>query len=50
MTDVFLRINGYSISADSKSIYKRLIQLIKARNFDMEHLVPGLESIAGPSR
>jgi death-on-curing protein len=46
--DVFLRINGYAISADSKSIYDHIIQLLEARTFDMEHLVPWLQKIVRP--
>jgi death-on-curing protein len=45
VVDVFLRINGYTITADSKSIYKFMIQLFEARSFDLEHLVPWLQKI-----
>ncbi len=46
--DVFLRINGHTITADSTSIYRRMIDLIETRTFDMEHLVPWLETIVRP--
>ena len=45
VVDVFLRINGYSITADSKAIYKYVIKLFEERMFDMEHLVPWLQEI-----
>jgi death on curing protein len=48
VVDVFLRINGYSIAADSNSIYKLMIQLFEARSFNMEHLVPWLQEIVRP--
>ena len=46
--DVFLRINGYSIAANSESIYEFMIQLFAARSFDMEHLVPWLQTNVRP--
>lgn len=48
VVDVFLRINGRTIAADSTSIYRRMIELIETRTFDMEHLVPWLEQIVPP--
>lgn len=48
VVDVFLRINGHTISADSTSIYRRMIELIATRTFDMEHLAPWLEKIVRP--
>ena len=48
VVDVFLRINGYSITADSKAIYDHMIKLVEARAFDMEHLVPWLQEIGRP--
>lgn len=48
VVDVFLRINGYSITADSKAIYKYVIKLFEERMFDMEHLVPWLQEIVRP--
>ncbi len=45
VADVFLRINGYTITADSIAIYHRFMELIEAGNFDMAHLVPWLEEI-----
>jgi death on curing protein len=46
--DVFLRINGYPITADSKAIYEHLMKLFEDRAFDMEHLVPWLTPIVQP--
>ena len=48
VVDVFLRINGYSITADSKAIYDHMIKLVEARAFEMEHLVPWLQEIVRP--
>ena len=48
VVDVFLRINGYSITADSKAIYDHMIKLVEARAFDLEHLVPWLQEIVRP--
>jgi death on curing protein len=49
VVDVFLRINGYRIIADSQAIYDHLINLMEQRTFDMTHLVPWLQSIGeGP--
>ena len=48
VVDVFLRINGYSITVDSKAIYDHMIKLVEARAFDMEHLVPWLQEIVRP--
>lgn len=45
VADVFLRINGYSITADSKAIYDRMMLLFENHSFDMEHLVPWLQGI-----
>jgi death on curing protein len=45
VVDVFLRINGRAISADSKQIYEFLIELLNDGTFDMEHLVPWLQTI-----
>lgn len=50
VVDVFLRINGFTITADSKSIYEYMIKLFEDRAFDMEHLVPWLQAIVRPSR
>jgi death on curing protein len=43
VVDVFLRINGYTISADSKSIYDHIVGLLESQSFNMEHLVPWLQ-------
>jgi death on curing protein len=48
VVDVFLRINGYAITADSKAIYDHMMRLFRARTFDMEHLVPWLQGIVAP--
>lgn len=45
VTDVFLRINGYRITADSKSIYAALMKFFEDKTLDLEHLGPWLESI-----
>jgi death on curing protein len=45
VTDVFLRINGYQITADSQTIFATLMKFFAEQTFDMEHLVPWLESI-----
>jgi death-on-curing protein len=49
VVDVFLRINGHTIVADSKSIYDYIIKLFEDRTFDMDHLVPWLQEIVRPS-
>lgn len=49
VVDVFLRINGYSITASSKAIYAYLLKLFEDRTFDMEHWVPWLQKIAKSS-
>jgi death-on-curing protein len=46
VVDVFLRINGYIITADSAAVYDKFIKLLEQGTFDMEHLVPWLEEIA----
>jgi death-on-curing protein len=46
VADVFLRINGYAVAAESQALYERLIALMEHGTFDMEHLVPWLQSIA----
>ncbi len=48
VVDVFLRINDYAITADSKAIYDHMMELFEARTFDMEHLVPWLQEIVEP--
>jgi death on curing protein len=48
VVDVFLRINGHTIGADSKSIYDYIIKLFEDRTFDMAHLVPWLQEIVRP--
>lgn len=46
VVDVFLRINGHTITADSAAVYDKFIKLLDQGTFDMEHLVPWLEEIA----
>jgi len=48
VADVFLRINGYSITAESNTIHDHMVRLFEARSFDMEHLVPWLQEIVRP--
>ena len=50
VVDVFLRINGYSIVAPSKGIYRQLMELFEQKAFDMEHLVPRLQRMVKPAR
>lgn len=45
VVDVFLRINGHSITADSKAIYDHMMRLFESHAFDMEHLVPWLQGL-----
>lgn len=45
VVDVFLRINGYTITADSRSIHHHILKLFAERTFDMERLVPWLQEI-----
>lgn len=45
VVDVFLRINGYTISASSTAIYRHVMKLFRDGTFDMEHLVPWLQGI-----
>ena len=49
VVDVFLRINGYSINANSKQIYDHLIKLFDDQAFDIAHLIPWLREIVRPS-
>ena len=42
VVDVFLRINGYTITAESNAVYDKFIKLLEQGTFDMEHLVPWL--------
>ena len=45
VVDVFLRINGFTITASSTTIYKRMINLLEEGTFDIEHLVPWLQEV-----
>jgi death-on-curing protein len=48
VVDVFLRINGQEITGDSEMLHKHLMKLFAEQTFDMEHLVPWLQSIVRP--
>jgi death-on-curing protein len=37
VVDVFLRINGHTITADSIAIYNYMLKLFEAHSFDMEY-------------
>jgi len=50
VVDVFLRINGYRMTADSREIFKTFIGLIEAQHFDLAHLVPWLQRIVSAER
>ena len=45
VVDVFLRINGHALKADSKAIYDSLLEFLNNGTFDTEHLVPWLQAI-----
>jgi death-on-curing protein len=45
VTDVFLRINGYAITANSEAIHRHMMSLFEQKTFDLEHLVPWLQGI-----
>lgn len=45
ITDVFLRINSHRITADSNAIFATLMEFFADQTFDVEHLMPWLESI-----
>lgn len=45
VVDVFLRINGYSITASSAAIYHEVMKLLREGTFDMGHLMPWLQMI-----
>ena len=45
VVDVFLRINGYTITASSTAIYGHVMKLLRESTFDMDHLVPWLQGI-----
>lgn len=47
--DVFLRINGYRMTADSQSIFATMMKLFADQTFDLDHLVPWLEGIVEPA-
>lgn len=43
--DVFLRINGYLLTADDDTVYAFMMNLFEQRSFDLEHIVPWLQEI-----
>jgi len=43
VADVFLRMNGYRITADSTTIHAFMLKLFEQRTFNMDHLVPWME-------
>jgi death on curing protein len=45
VVDVFLRINGYQIVADSQAIFATLMKFFADQTFDVKHLTPWLDSI-----
>ena len=49
VVDVFLRINGHTITESSKAIYDYMMALFDEKTFDMEHLVPWLQNIVKPT-
>lgn len=49
VVDVFLRINGHRLAADSQSVHEFMMTLFERQTFDMEHLVPWLQAhVEGP--
>lgn len=46
VVDVFLRINGHTLTAESGAVYARYIELLDQGTFDLGHLVPWLEEVA----
>jgi death-on-curing protein len=50
VADVFLRINGYSISGNPRKFHEFLIDLFESGNLEMAHLVPWLQAIVQPRR
>ena len=49
VVDVFLRINGYTVTGDSEAIHKRFIRLLEKQHFATEHLVPWLQDSVKPT-
>lgn len=45
VTDVFLRVNGCRITADSEAIYATLMKLFEQKTLDLEHLVTWLTNV-----
>lgn len=48
VVDVFLRINGCAITAESSAIYGRMMELFEAKTFDLERIVPWLQTNVEP--
>jgi death on curing protein len=49
VVDVFLRINGHTMTESSAAIYAYMMALFDEKNFDMEHLVPWLQTTVRPA-
>jgi death on curing protein len=49
VVDIFLRINGYRINANSNEIYDHVIKLFDDHAFDLAHLMPWLREIVRPA-
>ena len=49
VVDVFLRINGHTMTESSAAIHAYIMGLFYEKIFDMEHLVPWLQSIVQPA-
>lgn len=48
VADVFLRINGYRVTADSQSIFDTMMTFFEQKTFDIDHLVLWLQTIVEP--
>lgn len=44
-TDIFLRINGYRITASPQAIYQKMMELFDRQQFEFRHLEPFLRDI-----
>lgn len=50
VTDVFLRINGYSLNAGPLVVHAYMIELFEDGTFDMAHLVPWLQEMVAKDK
>jgi death on curing protein len=50
VVDVFLRINGYSITGSSAALHGHLMKLLREHAFDVAHLVPWLHDVVKIAR